>query len=249
MFTFSDIEEQQQEVMTDSADAVVEGLAEEQEQAIDDQMSDVEKRLEIASYYRLLLRENLFDNDSEAGATVLKEVRGFIKDRLQVLLGLKAEKVAVVAPAQKLFSDDQLQALKALANKVLKKPDLVAPAAEAPKAPGIRQVKGPDETGPKLASAKANVVAAPVAPAKGKPGPKKGQQKKVYKTVVDPSTGKEVQMDVTPVVKPPPNSGFVPTQSKAQFESLVAAQASIQATANAEGMQRRLEAAARGRNG
>src|SRR5437016_108827 len=57
---------------------------------IDEVMSEAEKRFEVAQYYKLLLRDSLFQNSSEAADIVEAEIRTFIKERLSVLLGVKA---------------------------------------------------------------------------------------------------------------------------------------------------------------
>lgn len=104
-----------------------------QEQAnFDTQMSEVERRLELAQYYRLLLNDSLFNNRSEAAATVEAEVRDFVRSRLEILLGVKKEQVKAVSD----FNDDEIQALKAVASRLLKKPELVDKKPKEPPALG-----------------------------------------------------------------------------------------------------------------
>lgn len=100
--------------------------------SIDATMHEVEKRLEIASYYRLLLEDNLFTDASEAATKVNAEVRDFVRRRLEVLMGIRADKKEVEAQ----FSKEEVVALKAVAAKVMKQPVIVAP-----KAPEIRKAE------------------------------------------------------------------------------------------------------------
>lgn len=99
-------------ISAESISAAVEEMVTPQQ--LDEQMSEVEKRLEVAHYYRMLLKNELFANPSEAGQTVENEVRTFIRGRLAVLLGLKPE---VASSSTSDFSDDEIQSLKEIANK------------------------------------------------------------------------------------------------------------------------------------
>src|SRR5262249_21609094 len=52
-------------------------------------LSEVERRLEIASHYRLLLQDRLFESTSLAARQVEAEVRAFVKERLEILVGMR----------------------------------------------------------------------------------------------------------------------------------------------------------------
>ena len=130
-------------------------------------MDEVEKRLEIASYYRTLLANPMFDNDTEAAHLVQHEISGFIRERLGVLL-------SIGEPSKKveLFSDLQMEvlrslgemtmshvtALKMIAGKVLGESPAPpeAPAhrpAPAPAKPAMRQAPAPARRAPAVAPA------------------------------------------------------------------------------------------------
>ncbi|SRR6266851_83501 len=113
------------------AEAVVAEYADE----VENQMSEVEKRLDIAQYYNLILKDNLFEEETESSQTVQNELREFIRGRLAVLLGMKPEEKKAEPPPPPLFDQEEVAALKALAARVLKRPDLVAPLAPAPAKP------------------------------------------------------------------------------------------------------------------
>jgi hypothetical protein len=120
-------------------------------------MDEVEARLEVASYYRILLQNPMFDNGTKAANLVEYEVRGFIRERLGVLLSIGS------APKKETtFSDEQVEvlrtlgdltpnhvtALKMIASKVLgdSGPVREAPVhrpAQAPVAPTLRQAPTP----------------------------------------------------------------------------------------------------------
>lgn len=102
-----------------------------------DQMSEVEKRLEVAQYYRLLLNDSLFQEPTEASLKVEEEVRGFIKSRLGVLLGIKqqtsdlfsAEEVETLKELSSIGTEG-VQVVKAIVGKVSKKPVLLESRVE-----------------------------------------------------------------------------------------------------------------------
>lgn len=117
--------------------------APEEEGWDEDYMGEVDKRMEITSYYRALLHGHLFDSDtSEAAQTVEKEVQHFVRRRLEVLLGMRS--AVAPAPAQ-VFSPDEIAALKMFAGKLLAKPEVLQTPAEkkTPPEPTLKQVQAP----------------------------------------------------------------------------------------------------------
>lgn len=79
-------------------------------------MSEIELRLQKSQYYRLVLNEWLFADDySEPAVEVMNELRNFITERLNVLLGLAPENQALQ------FTDQEVMALKRLAGTALQK--------------------------------------------------------------------------------------------------------------------------------
>jgi hypothetical protein len=123
-------------------------------------MTEVDKRIEVTNYYRELLRSPLFGVSTEAARIVERKVRLFVKEQLEILLGMRRpdEPAVKVPPPPPLpFSELQVTALQVWANKLLSKPE-VAPAAPPPKPePQVRTVAPPAQK--------------PVAPVVNRPAP------------------------------------------------------------------------------
>src|SRR4051812_31169286 len=101
----------------DQAAAVVQEVEQtDAEVALDHGLSEAEERLEVASHYRLLLNDHMFGEMTPAASKVEKEIRRFIINRLEVLLGMKQEQ----APAKDVFTEPEINALKSVAARVLK---------------------------------------------------------------------------------------------------------------------------------
>lgn len=105
---------------------------------------ECEKRFEVATYYRALLKGSLFDEDSEAARIVESEARAFFKERLETLMGIRATKP--VATERSLpFSSEEIIALKAVAKRLVKKPELVE---ARPAEPVLRRTPAPNKPAP-----------------------------------------------------------------------------------------------------
>lgn len=103
--------------------------------------SEAEKRFAKAQFYRTLLVDFGFDGDNSAIATqVVDEIRGFVRERLAVLLGVKSEQTAPVVVASD-FSEEEVKILKQVAGRLLKKPEIAK--IEPPRAPTMKKVAGP----------------------------------------------------------------------------------------------------------
>jgi outer membrane biosynthesis protein TonB len=180
--------------------------AEEVESSEDPELMDVDLRLETADYYRAILKHEFFETESQAAQIVDREIRTFIRERLEVLLGLRAPRQSeqvIELP----FEEDEIQALKLLASKVLKKPTLVneAPAVKkmAAPAPAPRpEVKPAMKPKPQAKKVPAPVskpkTAKPVAP-KAKPAPAplakaQPQEPKAPKSVGAPSQSSKAKV-------------------------------------------------------
>lgn len=233
-FSFSD-DPSQFESAEEAAEDVVQRLEQdEREAALDDQLTEVEKRLEVASYYRLLLNDHLFGTMTPAALEVEKEVRSFIRSRLEVLLGIKQE----TAPAKDVFTEAEVAALKSVASKVLRKPELAEPVKPAPApAPSLRQVASPVAK-PPPALKKAVKEEAPAVkkaePVRAEPTKRAektreaapvetGKQRKRYKQIVAPD-GRTVEIDVTPPGSSPVSKP-IPTPTVAQLTQVTNSQA------------------------
>jgi hypothetical protein len=144
-------------------------LADEEQQVRqtnDEEMSEVDWRLELAQYYRLLLTDSLFNNDSKAASIVEKEIRQFVRSRLGELIGVSVKAPEAERPSD--FNQDQVAVLKLMADKVLKKPAILD------KEP-VKKAETKKEVKIKAEEPSIKKVAAPVAkrqPAKEQPAPK-----------------------------------------------------------------------------
>src|ERR1022692_3692867 len=58
------------------------------EQPADAYMNDVDMRLEVASYYRELLKAPMFNEATEASLIVEKQIRDFVRNQLGILFGI-----------------------------------------------------------------------------------------------------------------------------------------------------------------
>lgn len=150
------------------------------------------RRIEQAKLYEALLRNSLFDPSTgrpEIIAVVEKEMKGFILSRLEHLLGIKpaaqeSQAVAVDLP----FTEEQVSALKALADRMLTKqpaptmqtvsePTIKPLASTSPSAPTapIRAVSAPAARQPQVAQPRPAQAPAKAPAAQKRPGRKKSQ--------------------------------------------------------------------------
>lgn len=141
-------EEQEEEVVEEVAAAEEPYYEEDDEEG--EPMSEVEVRLSMSQYYKLILQGDLFsgvENDPVAEA-VEKEFQDFARERLEILLGMRAPKAKVVA--QELpFSSSEIEVLRTIAQGVLRKqgsppppaqPAVVKAEVPKPQLPAVRQI-------------------------------------------------------------------------------------------------------------
>lgn len=192
-------------ILQEQEEAVEEFLAEEEE--LDSQLSEAERRLAKAQYYHALLNQEIFEGDtSESAQAITEEIRIFIRGRLAILLGITAE-ATPQKPTKPVFEEDETQILRQLARKLLKKPQLMEPQgppmlkkAEPPPTPTVKKaqprpaptsVPGP---GLKRSEAQARIKAGKEQARKPPPKAKSTQETltvdgTVYQKFVDPRQG------------------------------------------------------------
>jgi hypothetical protein len=122
---------------------------------IDNFMSEAEKRFEVAQYYKLLLQDSLFDVQTEASVRVENEVRAFVRESLNVLLGVKEQK-----QRQSEFSVEQVAILKEFADLGENGPKVLSAVIDKlsskiekpnnPSAPTLNVKEKPQAEGPSL---------------------------------------------------------------------------------------------------
>jgi hypothetical protein len=141
-------------------------------------LKDASLRLEQGNLYKMLLKHNLFegvDADPRAITNVQRELRAFIRERLEILVGLKQDpklapkKVEVQLP----FSDIEIQLLKEFLAKVTGKVE------QQSKAPSLKPFKTEQPTVSKIKPVVGNSKNVKVVtPQKAQPKPQvKAQQK------------------------------------------------------------------------
>ena len=209
-----------------AAEEAADDFVSDMEEEVPPELRAVEERLELAHYYSLLLKHSIFgDDDSEPALKVVSEVRGFIRQRLAVLVGLQVEQAKATVAGQ--FSEEEVAALKMVAAKVLKKPEIVkvpevkqlaAPKVQ-PAAPALAPVVKRPVGRPKKIRLGRDVLAqspaSPVQKTEAKPAPVKKSKDEIaigdihevngrrYKRVEHPVSGEPFDMDVSGQVQSP----------------------------------------------
>jgi len=146
-------------------------------------MSEAERRLDIASYYRQLLRGSIFESDEPGARQVNSELAAFAEGRLQILLGIRAgdRPIPIVKPqfsdeeaaALRKFaamSESELKVLRALLATAARSKSVVGPPPPKPQpapatAQPVQHAPKPVPTIRKIAAPRATPAPAPAAPA------------------------------------------------------------------------------------
>ena len=175
----SESEAQAEDVEAISEEEVAEEeSSEEQDLEADAQiLKDASLRLEQGNLYKMLLKHDLFEGveaDARAIANVQRELRSFIRERLEVLVGLKADpriapkKVQVELP----FTELEIQLLKEFLGKVTGKTE-TKPAAMKPAT--VQVSSAPVKIKPVVGTSSSKVTVS--APKKAQPKPKQAPTK------------------------------------------------------------------------
>ena len=213
------------------------------EQPADAYMNDVDMRLEVASYYRELLKAPMFNEATEASLIVEKQIRDFVRNQLGILFGIQpvVTPITVVkSPFNELetatlqdlaaLKPIEITALKMVLAQVIKAthpPDTKAEVA-------VRKTNAPEvkptptitpRQGPQAAGRPQQPQPAPVAPAPVKRGP--GRPPKETITVIDPTTNQPRELKV--VKEQVKNTRGIPMPTGAALfrAQTMAAQASV----------------------
>lgn len=180
---------EQLEAMADQAMADMSTPDDNQEYS-EDYSNEIDKRLEVAAYYQQLRRGSLFTSDTEASRIVEREVRRFVQQRLEVLVGMRAAEPAPQVQVKLPFTEPQITALTVWADRLLKKD----PVQEAPQKtePAIRQASAPAPVAmpPKVLKEVPVTVQKP-SPAAPPPAAKKPAKAKTEASVAPPKATKK----------------------------------------------------------
>jgi hypothetical protein len=127
------------------------------ENAIDEQMSEAERRLSKALLYKQWVGGHLFDGDStDLTREVEAEISSFVRERLGILLGVSKPLEKLVA-VETQFTPIEVKVLKLLASKVLSNPKLqglvdkvIQPSKPLPVKPTLRPRQQPEVAKPSV---------------------------------------------------------------------------------------------------
>lgn len=125
-------------------------IFEEEEENTAELMADANLRLEQGRLYQMVLQGNIFaDTNADARAikNVQREIHKFVRERMEVMLGIRQEKVQETVVSSP-FNDLEVVALKMLADKVTKGATSAPQVQQAPVLPekpkkdGITSISG-----------------------------------------------------------------------------------------------------------
>lgn len=158
----------------------------EEEQSV---MDNARIRLEQGRLYEMLIKHNLFDGvdaDLQAISNVQQEIKGFIMERLEILLGMRAEKQDVVQRVESDFNEIEVQALKMVASKVTQGQSAKAPEPKKEPSPLTPVQKKQEKPRGLNTLSKKSIKAAASKPKRKKPQQK--VKKKLKKEIAEVST-------------------------------------------------------------
>ena len=170
---YDDYEEQHDDSSEESIESLL-GLED------GEQLENAMVRLEQGRLYEMLYKHDLFEGveaDPLAIARVRKEIREFIMSRLEVLLGIRAEKEKTNAEPVKVklpFNEVEIQALKDMAFKLTKGASADADPVETPVERARPKMQRPKKMAPSkpLRSGPARPVQRPQRPPERRQAPK-----------------------------------------------------------------------------
>lgn len=192
-----------------------EGVA--QEEVNDSYLDEVDTRLEVATYYRELLKAPLFQDSCKASLIVEKEIRDFTHTRLKVLFGIspRPDPITITkSPFNELETSTlldlaslkpiEITTLRMILAQVLKATGGAAKAEPALKAAAAPEVKPTPSITPRQvpqATGRTQSTSPGPGPAPAKRGPGRPPKEKETITVLDPVTNQTKELIVKTQVK------------------------------------------------
>lgn len=125
-----------QEPDQDFEDQIEEQVNEEEEEAASlEVLTNASLRLEQGNLYKLILTQNLFENtdaDPKAVNNVQREIRAFVRERLEVLVGLKEDPRLLKRKTREdfPFTDIEIDLLKTMLGRVTKQAPAIKPISQ-----------------------------------------------------------------------------------------------------------------------
>lgn len=89
----------------------------------------IQERLDLASAYNALLKRGVFADGTPATDKVEREVQGFVRERLEVLMGVRPETSKTPIAV---FSEEEVTILKAFATRIKTQGTVVTPSVKTP---------------------------------------------------------------------------------------------------------------------
>ncbi len=111
-------------------------------------MNDVNLRLEQGRLYQMVLQGNIFADtnaDPRAIRNVQREIHRFVRERMEIMVGIKQEQAAQQTTVSSPFNDLEVTVLKMLASKMSKgatEEQSPPPVQASPKKDGISSISG-----------------------------------------------------------------------------------------------------------
>lgn len=197
-----DIDDAEKTAATGTADAVLQSVEENhaesvrQEQEVMETLSEAVKRIEEANLWKTLLTLDVFAAGSarpEIVESANKKIRAFARQNLEACVGINQKEVApkqVVQQVKLPFDTEEMQALKILAAKVLKRD--VTKAVLSDYSPTVSQVAAPTQGGTTVNTVQAS------------------GQTQAKQPTVNMAPAKKAATAVKKTAKPKPGPGYIP---------------------------------------
>jgi hypothetical protein len=137
-----------EEVMSELQENPDVDIFEEEEDDTQQLMSDANLRLEQGRLYQMVLQGDIFADtnaDPRAIKNVQREIRKFVRERMETMLGIRQEQPKQEAVVSSPFNDLEVTALKMLASRVTKgatEEVEQVPVPVSPKKDGISSISG-----------------------------------------------------------------------------------------------------------
>lgn len=204
-------------------------------------MSDANLRLEQGRLYQMILANDIFGNtdaDPKAIRNVQREIRKFVRERMETMLGIRQEQAAQAPVISSPFNDTEVVVLKMLASKMSKgaTEQNQAPSVPAqPKKDGITAINGNMREGRTTPLSNTPKTAPKPAPKAPKPAPAlksaiKEDESVLQKPIEDMTPEELLAHDAAALERRSKNyaqvpANLVPHPSPAQLEALYTVQA------------------------
>lgn len=104
-------------------------------------MAQVDRRMKVANYFRLILDNELFPGGEAEAVIAQTRIRRFVRDELEVLLGMKSAVTTARSTAVAQFTDEEVAALRELISRITKKPTPFKPVQQQQVTPPAPQFK------------------------------------------------------------------------------------------------------------